>query len=79
MNPFILSQYLYRYAAVTNFANSKELAITITDILAPANNLDSPNTEKNAALNATNSADNPKIVTKCLDRSKKILPLLFYK
>ena len=31
----------------------------ITDKDAPANSLDKPLTEKNAALNATNSADNP--------------------
>jgi len=31
----------------------------ITDRDAPANNLPKPVTEKNAALNATNNADNP--------------------
>jgi hypothetical protein len=40
-------------------ANSNEEAINITESEAPANNLDKPVTEKNAALNATNKADNP--------------------
>ena len=34
-------------------------AIITTDNVAPANNFDNPNTEKNAALPATNNADNP--------------------
>ena len=41
------------------FASSNELAIIITENAAPANSLDKPLTEKNAALNATNNADNP--------------------
>ena len=45
--------------AVISFANSNELAINITDKEAPANSLDNPLTEKNAALKATNNADNP--------------------
>ena len=44
--------------APTNLPNSNELAITITDSVAPANNLDNPNIEKNAALPATNKAVN---------------------
>ena len=42
-----------------SFANSKELAIKITESEAPANSFDKPLTEKNAALKATNNADNP--------------------
>ena len=54
-----------------NLAISKELAIKITDNDAPANSLDKPCTEKNAALKATNNADNPNknvlnFITKCL-------------
>ena len=45
--------------SVMLMANSNELAINITDSDAPANSLDKPLTEKNAALNATNNADNP--------------------
>ena len=47
----------------------------MTDSVAPANNLLKPNTEKNAALNATKSAENPRSGVKNLDRSKKFLPL----
>ena len=42
-----------------SFANSKDDAINITESEAPANSFDKPVTEKNAALNATNKADNP--------------------
>ena len=76
MNLLIIPQYLYRYAAVTNLANSKLLAINTTDSVAPANNLLKPNTEKNAALNATKRAENPNSGVKNLDRSKKILPFV---
>ncbi len=51
-------QYLYTNEAATNLPNSNELAITITERLAPANSLDNPNIEKNAALPATNKAVN---------------------
>lgn len=78
MNLLITGQYLYRYAAVTSLANSKLLAITITDKAAPANSLDKPKTEKNAALNATNNAENPSNGIKILDFSNSNLPLLNY-
>ena len=42
-----------------SLANSKEPAIIITINASPANNLDNPNTEKYAAQDATNRADNP--------------------
>ena len=53
-------QYLYTNEAATNLPSSKLLAINITDNVAPANNLDNPNIENNAALPATNKAVNDK-------------------
>ena len=57
----IVFQYLYKNDAPTSLPNSKLPAIIITDRAAPANNLDKPNTEKNAALPAIDNADNPTI------------------
>jgi len=78
MNVLIIPQYLYKYAAVTNLANSKLLAIIITDNEAPANNLLKPNTEKNAAFPATNNAVNPSKGMKNLNFSKNKISLLLY-
>ena len=55
----ILFQYRYKKDAPTILPNSNEPAIIITDKAAPANSLDKPNTEKNAALPAIRRADNP--------------------
>ena len=76
MNLLIIPQYLYRYAAVTNLANSKLLAINTTDSVAPANNLLKPNTEKNAAFPATYNAVNPSKGIKNLIFSKNKISLL---
>ena len=59
-------------AAETNLPISKLPAIIITDNAAPLNNLDKPNTEKNAALPAINRADIPNQMWKFLDRSMLI-------
>jgi hypothetical protein len=55
--------------AATSLVNSNEPAIMITDNCAPENNFDNPNTEKNAALPATRSADKPTSVVKFLTLS----------
>jgi len=50
---------LYKNPAEISLPNSKELAIRITAVLAPANNFERPVTEKNAAADAMKRADNP--------------------
>jgi len=45
----ILFQYLYKNDAEISLPNSRLDAITIICVDAPANNFDSPKTEKNAA------------------------------
>ena len=58
-NVFILSQNLYRNDAPKSLANSSEPAIIITEKAAPLKSLESPKTEKNAALPATRRAPSP--------------------
>ncbi len=61
-----------------SLANSKLPAIIITDKVAPANSLDKPNTEKKAALPATNNADNPTSFGNILKFSSTKFSLLRY-
>ena len=56
-SPDVRFQYRNKNDAATSLPNSRLPAINITDVAAPANSLDSPYTEKNAALNATKKAD----------------------
>lgn len=57
-------QYLYRNEIPTNLPNSKALAITIADTVAPANNVPIPVTENSAAHPAIVSAVNETNVLK---------------
>ena len=57
MNAFVLSQYWYNTDAITSLANSSDPAIIMTCTLAPANSLDKPTTEYNAADADTDRAD----------------------
>ena len=75
-NQLIVVQYLYTNEAATNLPNSNELAITITERLAPANSLDNPKIEKNAALPATNKAVNVNNGTNVFESSTLIVLLL---
>ena len=77
-NQLIVFQYLYTNEAATNLPNSNELAITITERLAPANSLDNPNIEKNAALPATNKAVNVNNGTNDFEFSTLIVLLLSF-